>query len=161
MGNCIDTRVETAMLSTLKSLAAELLTPGGGVAEPSRFAGKQVALYFSAGWCPMCTDFEPALLAFLQGKPIELIYVSSDRDEASSTARAKMLNAVQMPFADEAARNAIKTKYKVWAGAERGTLGNDRRSGLPALVLLGPEDGEEVAFVAAESEGDSSLDTWP
>lgn len=49
--------------------------------------GKRVALYFAAGWCPMCTSFEPSLLKFREaaksaGKDVEIIYVPSDRSEA-------------------------------------------------------------------------------
>ena len=29
------------------------------------FKGKRVALYFAAGWCPMCTRFEPSLMKFM------------------------------------------------------------------------------------------------
>ena len=48
---------------------------------------KRVALYFAAGWCPMCTSFEPSLLKFREaakkaGKDVEIIYVPSDRNEA-------------------------------------------------------------------------------
>ena len=55
----------------LSSNGATLEDPVGAL------AGKRVALYFSAGWCPMCTSFEPALDKYVAaaadaGTPIEL-----------------------------------------------------------------------------------------
>lgn len=124
---------------------------------------KRVAFYFSAGWCPMCTSFEPALASFQQnakdaGKPIELIYISSDRNEETNIKRASQLNMYTVPFGDQTAE--LKKKYKIWAGSETMKFGFGRRSGVPALVVL-DQNGEELAFVAAESQGAKALATWP
>ena len=128
-----------------------------------RLRHKRVALYFAAGWCPMCTRFEPSLMQFVQacedsGKPVELVYVSSDKSVADQVARVKALNnMLAVPF-DKAA--AFKTKYRIWSGSETPQFGRDRRSGVPALVVL-DRDGEELAFVAAEAQGVQALGTWP
>ena len=110
----------------------------------------------------MCTNFEPSLQTFLQasedsGKPITIIYVPSDRSQEDARARARSLNALQVPYeqADD-----LKKQFKVWAGSEALRLGLGRRSGVPALVVLG-SDGEELAFVPAESQGVRALQEWP
>ena len=132
-------------------------------ATTQQLGGKRVALYFSAGWCPMCTSFEPSLQQFLQasedsGKPCSLIYVPSDRTEAEALKRAKGLGLLSVPF-EEA--DALKKQFKIWAGAESMKLGPfGRRSGVPALVVLSSE-GEELAFVPAEAQGVRALQSWP
>ena len=57
-----------------------LLKPSGGLCTDlgAQLSGKRVGLYFSAGWCPMCTRFEPALLAFREAcaaKDLSLIHI--------------------------------------------------------------------------------------
>ena len=54
----------------------------------SSLAGKTVGIYFSAHWCPPCRGFTPQLVETYHklvaaGKPFEIIFASSDRDEAS------------------------------------------------------------------------------
>lgn len=124
---------------------------------------KRVALYFAAGWCPMCTSFEPSLITFRQacddsGKPVELIYVSSDRNEEDALKRASQLDMMTIPFGEQTSE--MKQKYKIWAGSEALKFGFGRRSGVPAIVVL-DRDGEELAFVPAESQGPKSLSSWP
>ena len=124
--------------------------------------GKRVALYFSAGWCPMCTRFEPSLQQFRKacddsGKPVQIIYVPSDRSSADAKSRAAGMGVLQVPF--EAA-DEYKKQFKVWAGAESMKLGLGRRSGVPALVVL-DGDGKELGFVAAEAQGAGALQSWP
>jgi nucleoredoxin len=50
-------------------------------------AGKTVGIYFSAHWCPPCRGFTPQLAEFYlrnsKNKNLEIIFVSSDRDETS------------------------------------------------------------------------------
>ncbi|KAJ8601971.1 hypothetical protein CTAYLR_008814 [Chrysophaeum taylorii] len=124
--------------------------------DTARFKGKRVALYFGAGWCPACARFEPSLLAFkaaLDGD-IELIYVSSDMPGAS---RAQALGLVEAKEPDD-----LKRRFGVWAGREVGTFGaRGRRSGVPAVVVLGEHDLQEAAFLPAEAEGPSVLNNWP
>lgn len=127
-----------------------------------RLEGKRVALYFSAGWCPMCTSIEPALQSFRQAcsdsnKDVEIIYVPSDRSEEAALQRATSMNMLTVPF-DQAAD--FKKSYNVWAGAESMKFGFGRRSGVPALVVLDKE-GNEMAFLATESQGPSALGDWP
>ena len=151
------------LLNALAAIGPLLEPSGKAVGDlPSRVAGKRVGLYFSAGWCPMCTRFEPTLLAYREecekrGKPIELIYVPSDRSEADAAKRAQQLGCMTVPYA---AADGLKAQHKVWAGAEMLKLGAGRRSGVPAIVVLNPE-GEEVAFVDAERSGAASLKKWP
>lgn len=148
--------------SAMGSLPSSVIDGKGAAVKAEALAGKRVALYFSAGWCPMCTNFEPSLKTFLQasedsGKPITIIYVPSDRSQEDAQARARSLNALQVPYeqADD-----LKKQFKVWAGSEALRLGLGRRSGVPALVVLG-SDGEELAFVPAESQGVRALQGWP
>ena len=84
------------------------------------FKGKRVGLYFAAGWCPMCTSFEPSLAQFVEATrspesnapPVQLIYVSSDMDEAAAEARAKA-------EADERVREALEAAKAEWETAAR------------------------------------------
>ncbi|OEU23720.1 putative nucleoredoxin [Fragilariopsis cylindrus CCMP1102] len=148
------------------SLPQPIIDPSTGeevIDLDEKLKDKRVALYFTAGWCPMCTSFEPALMSFQQnakdaGKPIELIYISSDRNEETNIKRASQLNMYTVPFGDQTAE--LKKKYKIWAGSETFQFGFGRRSGVPAIVVL-DKTGEELAFVAAESQGAKALATWP
>ena len=112
----------------------------------------------------MCTSFEPSLLQFREaahqsGKNVEIIYVPSDRSEEDVVNRTTAMDMMSVPLGDVA--DAMKLRYKIWAGAESGKLGTGRRSGVPALVVLDSENGEELKFLAAESEGVQALSSWP
>ena len=150
------------LLDTLAALVPLLEPTGKPIADVgARLAGKRVGFYFSAGWCPMCTSFEPTLLAFREEAaerdvPIELIYVPSDRSEKDALKRAMSLQCAMVPYG---AADTLKKAHKVWAGAEAGKLGRDRRSGVPAIVVMNP-DGEEVSFVDAEARGGQALKKW-
>jgi len=154
----------TAHIATahMTSVLPRLLDSTGNQVDASRLHGKRVALYFSAGWCPMCTSFEPALSKFRDaaeaaGNPIECIYVSSDRSTGVAAKRAYEQGMLQVPF-DEA--DELKRRHNVWAGSECFKFGFGRRSGVPALVVLGPI-GNEIAFVDAERRGPKALEKWP
>jgi len=55
--------------------------------EASSLDGKVFGLYFSAHWCPPCRGFTPQLAEWyktsLKDKGMEIVFVSSDRDEKS------------------------------------------------------------------------------
>jgi len=111
----------------------------------------------------MCTSFEPSLTEFLQtakdsGKEVELIYVPSDRSPENALQRGKALGMACVPYGEDA--DKIKKEFRVWAGSESGKLGTDRRSGVPAIVVLDSK-GDEMAFLAAESQGPAALKSWP
>mmetsp|Transcript_24611 Transcript_24611/g.37457 ORF Transcript_24611/g.37457 Transcript_24611/m.37457 type:complete len:189 (-) Transcript_24611:332-898(-) len=126
--------------------------------------GKRVALYFAAGWCPMCTSFEPSLLKFREaagsaGKDVEIIYVPSDRSEEDVIKRTTAMGMISVPIGKDA--DEMKKKHKIWAGSECMKLGMGRRSGVPALVVLDSKSGDEMAFLPAESKGAGALGSWP
>ncbi len=60
---------------------------GNQVDLSSHCAGKTVAIYFSAHWCPPCRGFTPDLAEFYTNRNkelnLEIIFVSSDRDQES------------------------------------------------------------------------------
>jgi nucleoredoxin len=150
---------------SLVDSAAVLLDQNGetflqGETLANRLHRKQVALYFAAGWCPMCTRFEPALLQFREkaaGTPLEIIYVSSDRSATDQAKRVAALHMLSIPFGATA---ELKKQYRIWSGSESGMFGTGRRSGVPALVVL-DRDGQELAFLAAEAKGAAALRDWP
>merc|ERR1712196_19537 len=76
------------MSSFVELLGSKLVSKTGEVDTAVALEGKKaVALYFSAHWCPPCRGFTPQLAEWykkdLSAKGLEVIFVSSDRDEAS------------------------------------------------------------------------------
>jgi len=163
MAQCLKavSRDALASLPSLKSPDGSLIASD---AISEKLQGKRVALYFAAGWCPMCTSFEPGLLQFREaaaqsGKGVEIIYVPSDRSDADVVKRTSAMEMMSVPIGEEA--DAMKQRFKIWAGAESSKLGTGRRSGVPALVVLDSEKGDELTFLAAELEGVKALSSWP
>ena len=66
---------------------------------------------------------------------------------------------MSVPLGEEA--DVIKRRFGIWAGIECSRLGGGRRSGVPALVVLDNTDGDELAFLPAESHDAGALDSWP
>jgi len=79
------------MSQAFKNLLGEkiLASKGKGQVDIDSIVGddKVVGLYFSAHWCPPCRGFTPKLADFYQkfratnGDKLEIVFVSSDRDE--------------------------------------------------------------------------------
>jgi thiol-disulfide isomerase/thioredoxin len=90
--------------------------------------GKPVLLYFSAHWCPPCRGFTPQLAEFYKTlqrdhKGCEIVFVSSDRDQASFREYHQTMPWLAVPFADVERRGALSSLFGV--------------QGLPTLLVLG------------------------
>ena len=85
-----------------------------------------IAVYFSAHWCPPCRYFTPMLKDFyseLEGKPLTIIFVSSDRDEAAMKAYfSEHGDYFACPFTDKTLSEALQTNCGV--------------SGIPMLAIV-------------------------
>lgn len=90
-------------------------------------AGKgAVALYFSAHWCPPCRGFTPKLAEWykkdLQGKGLEVVFVSSDKDEASFKEYFGEMPWLALPYEERDLKEKLSKKFKV--------------NGIPFMVIL-------------------------
>jgi thiol-disulfide isomerase/thioredoxin len=109
----------------------ELRDARGKTVSVDALAGKTVGIYFSAHWCPPCKAFTPILVDFhkkmtQQGKPFEIVFVSSDRDKGAMDGYMKEMDMpwLALPFGDDH-KPALSKKYKV--------------SGIPKLVIIDAE----------------------
>jgi nucleoredoxin len=95
---------------------------------------KYTALYFSAHWCPPCRMFTPKLVEWYnkfkaEHPDFELVFVSSDQDEAAMQEYIKGDN-MPWPYVKfDKAKEEIFRKYS--------------SDGIPYLVLIG-EKGENL-----------------
>ena len=115
-------------------LGPTLLTEGGEVPTSEALAGKAaVALYFSAHWCPHCRGYTRKLAQLYndvyKAKGMEVIFVSSDRDEGAFGEYFGEQPWLALPFGDRKRKNDLSKKFTV--------------SGIPSLVILSP-DGEVI-----------------
>ena len=91
---------------------------------------KYLALYYSAHWCPPCRAFTPVLSAAYtklkaeRPNDFELVFVSSDRDQAGFDEYWGEMTFCALPFEDRAAKNGLAKRFKV--------------QGIPKLIILGP-----------------------
>ena len=87
-----------------------------------------IAIYFSAHWCPPCR-FTPHLADWwkqsLKDKGMKIVFVSSDRDEASFESYYGSQPWAALPFADRDAKARLAKQFKV--------------SGIPSLVIVDAE----------------------
>jgi len=88
----------------------------------------------SASWCPPCHQFTPILakayLSALKAKGLEIVFVSSDRDEASFSKYAREQPWPALPFADRDRKAKLSAKFGV--------------QGIPTLVILDAKTGQLV-----------------
>jgi len=130
-------------MSAFVALLGDSLTSGNGatVSTTEALAGKKaVAFYFSAHWCPPCRGFTPKLAEWykkdLKAKGLEVVFVSSDRDEQAFKEYFGEQPWLALPFADRDRKGELSKKYKV--------------QGIPSLVIVDAEgktittDGREA-----------------
>jgi len=137
------------MAALAELLGNNLLGQGASkVSTAEALAGKgAVALYFSAHWCPPCRGFTPQLAEWykkdLRGKGLEIVFVSSDEDEASFTEYFEEQPWLALPFEERETKEKLSKKFKV--------------QGIPSLVILDSEgklitkDGQ--AAISGDPEG--------
>jgi len=108
-----------------------------------------LALFFAASWCPGCTDVTPVVDRLLQDhgndSSFELMYVSSDNTNEQLEAYVPSDKWGIIPFEDEEARSNLKRHFGACASKETESLGmssEDRKSGLPTLILLEKASGK-------------------
>jgi len=139
---------------TTTKFGANLLGKDGNVETGAALAGKDVVgLYFSAHWCPPCRGFTPVLGKKYQalkeaGKSIEIIFVSSDRDQSAFDGYYGSQPWLALPFAERTLKNTLSSDYGV--------------RGIPTLVLL---DGKTGDVITTEGRGAVSrsnyIETFP
>ena len=117
------------------------MSSSGGTSEIDTSAAiantRLVALYFSAHWCGPCRGFTPMLIEFYnvlkEACPthgLEIVFVSSDRDEASFLQYFGSMPFLAMPFANRALAQQVKSMFGV--------------RGIPSLVVLDSVSGQIV-----------------
>ncbi|XP_016503413.1 putative nucleoredoxin 1 [Nicotiana tabacum] len=94
----------------------------------SDLVGKNILLYFSAHWCPPCRAFTPKLKEAYENikaksGPLEVIFISSDQDQASFDDYFATMPWLALPFGDER-KASLSRLFKV--------------QGIPTLVAIGP-----------------------
>ena len=85
---------------------------------------------------------------------LEIVYVSSDSNQQEFEGARHSQPWLAIPYADEAARTALKRRYGVCAMREAAALGvAPRKAGIPSLVVVNKAgdvvefDGVKAAFV--------------
>jgi len=121
-------------MAFVELFGATLLTSTGEQPTDEVLAGKSaVGIYFSGHWCPPCRGFTPKLAewytANLKSKGFEVVFVSSDRDEASFKDYFGEQPWVALPYANRELKDKLSKKFKV--------------QGIPSFVILGA-DGKVI-----------------
>lgn len=149
--------------TVLENKAGEMVPAGEAL------QGKVVALYFSAHWCPPCRGFTPQLAAAYEmaneeAKRFEVVFVSSDDSAQAQAAYMEEMHGdwLRVPF-DSPLRDALKQRYGCYGAKEQPLWPTvTRRSGIPSLVVVGP-DGAELEFGGTDlvsKAGPEAVTAW-
>ncbi|XP_038890282.1 probable nucleoredoxin 1 [Benincasa hispida] len=116
----------------------------------SELVGKNILLYFSAHWCPPCRAFLPKLTDAYNEikqkyKDFEVIFISSDRDQASFQEFFSGMPWLALPFGDKR-KNFLNRRFKI--------------QGIPALVAIN-ESGRTVSTEACTLITEHGADAYP
>jgi len=134
-------------------LGPKLVSKSGEVNTADALAGKLVALYFSAHWCPPCRQFTPEFDRVFsslqsQGKPLAVVFVSHDQDQDAFNEYFGEQPWYAIPFEAEETRQALGEKFGI--------------RGIPALLILN-QDGKLVTKDARSDVmklKEAAFDTW-
>jgi nucleoredoxin len=107
---------------TLSEIVGEIKTlrkpDGTTVSAPEALAGKVVAFYFSAHWCPPCKKFTPNFASVYNkvkaaGKDFEVVFVSGDKSEEEFDGYHGSMPWLALPFSDKAINSALNSHFQV------------------------------------------------
>merc|ERR1712039_418021 len=116
-------------------------------------SGKFIGLYFSAHWCPPCRGFTPKLAEMYKSglkDKMEIIFLSSDKDEKSFDDYFKEMPWLALPYAKRAEKELLSDTFGV--------------QGIPSFVVLRPDgtvlstDGRSK--VMSDPKGENLPDGW-
>jgi len=118
-----------------------------------KVGGKHFGLYFSAHWCPPCRGFTPKLAEmYNEGlkEKLQIIFVSSDRDQASFDDYSKEMPWLSLPFD----KREEKDKLSKMCGVQ----------GIPSFVIFSP-DGTLITTegrgkVMSDPKGETIPEGW-
>lgn len=111
-------------------LSGPFVRPDGSSVSAADVADKTIGLYFSAHWCGPCRGFTPQLAKTYETMRkrgvdnFEIIFVSSDKDDASFAEYHKSMPWLALPFDQRDVKSDLSSKFQV--------------RGIPTLVILGP-----------------------
>lgn len=113
-------------MALVELLGSTLKTKDGEGETAALLQGKgAIALYFSAHWCPPCQRFTPMLAQWystsLKAKGLEVVFVSSDKDQAAYAEYYGGMPWLALPF-DSDKKQSLDKKFKV--------------EGIPTIILL-------------------------
>jgi nucleoredoxin len=104
-------------MSAFEQLFGETLqSHNGNIGTSDALSDKIVLVYFSAHWCPPCRQFTPELVVFYnsmksKGENFELVFVSSDKDNASFEEYFHEMPWLALPFADRDRKNKLSANF--------------------------------------------------
>lgn len=117
---------------------------GQEFSKEQRLTKEFIGLYFSAHWCPPCRGFTPDLAEkYSQGlnEKMEIVFVSSDRDEAVFKDYLSEMPWLALPYANRSEKATLSDTYNV--------------QGIPTFVVLDRE------FNVITTDGRSKLSKDP
>jgi len=129
------------------TLGPQLLTKTGLQPTAQALGGAEVvALYFSAHWCPPCRAFTPQLAAALYGNrfpQLQVVFVSSDRDQASFDSYYAEMPWLSLPF----------------GAPQKQTLGMTYQvRGIPSFIILDGKTGRLISSDGRSDVGNNRFD---
>jgi len=119
------------MAALAELLGSELIAKGGEKKDTATALADKgaVGIYFSAHWCPPCRGFTPKLAewytANLQAKGMEIVFISSDRDQGAFDEYFGEMPWLAVPFDQKDIKAKLDKKFKV--------------QGIPTFVVLNPD----------------------
>lgn len=130
------------------SLGNEFVDGAGKTVTLDGLARKNIGIYFSAHWCPPCREFTPELVKTYnklkaENKNFEIIFASSDRDEAAFKEYFGEMPWLALPYAERDRKERLSNAFNV--------------SGIPAFVMLDADlnviNAAARAAVSADPDG--------
>lgn len=140
------------MASGLRKLLGDNLVSKHGPVDVSTLEDCEViAIQFSAHWCGPCRQFTPHLTKVYHelrgaGKKFEVVFASSDRDQAAFDEYYGEMPWLAISYDDRARKNKLSKMFKV--------------QGIPTVVLLNGK-GELITKNGREALMDPSAYPWP
>merc|ERR1712054_409355 len=109
------------------------------------------AIYFSAHWCPPCRGFTPKLAEWysqnLKAKGLEVLFVSSDRDQESFNDYFKEMPWLALDWADRKRKEQLSNLFGV--------------EGIPSLVIIDKDGSTTTKNGRAALGGDPEGAEFP